>query len=87
MQLRDRIGIVTAGASGMGRAGVLRFAAEGAAVAVVDIDFLNGAVVRVAGEHGLRAPVNAALVELVHGVERTGAFVSPADVAARVPIA
>ncbi|MWB79359.1 SDR family oxidoreductase [Pseudooceanicola sp. 216_PA32_1] len=38
MQLRDRIGIVTAGASGMGRAGVLRFAAEGAAVAVVDID-------------------------------------------------
>jgi NAD(P)-dependent dehydrogenase (short-subunit alcohol dehydrogenase family) len=33
-----KIGIVTAGASGMGRAGCLRFAREGASVAVVDID-------------------------------------------------
>ncbi len=38
MRMADRFGIVTAGASGMGRAGALRFAAEGAAVAVVDID-------------------------------------------------
>jgi NAD(P)-dependent dehydrogenase (short-subunit alcohol dehydrogenase family) len=38
MRLKDKIGIVTAAASGMGRAGALRFAAEGAAVAVVDID-------------------------------------------------
>jgi NAD(P)-dependent dehydrogenase (short-subunit alcohol dehydrogenase family) len=36
--MKDKIGIVTAAASGMGRAGVLRFAREGAAVAVVDID-------------------------------------------------
>ena len=35
MRMADRFGIVTAGASGMGRAGALRFAAEGAAVAVV----------------------------------------------------
>jgi NAD(P)-dependent dehydrogenase (short-subunit alcohol dehydrogenase family) len=38
MRLKDKIGIVTAAASGMGRAGALRFAAEGAAVAVVDLD-------------------------------------------------
>ena len=38
MRLTNKIGIVTAAASGMGRAGALRFAAEGAAVAVVDRD-------------------------------------------------
>src|SRR5579864_1612876 len=38
MRLLNKIGIVTAAASGMGRAGALRFAKEGAAVGVVDID-------------------------------------------------
>jgi len=38
MRMADRFGIITAGASGMGRAGALRFAAEGAAVAVVDLN-------------------------------------------------
>jgi NAD(P)-dependent dehydrogenase (short-subunit alcohol dehydrogenase family) len=38
MRLAGKIGVVTAAASGMGRAGALRFAIEGAAVAVVDID-------------------------------------------------
>jgi NAD(P)-dependent dehydrogenase (short-subunit alcohol dehydrogenase family) len=38
MRLEGKIGIVTAAASGMGRAGALRFAEEGAAVAVVDVD-------------------------------------------------
>jgi NAD(P)-dependent dehydrogenase (short-subunit alcohol dehydrogenase family) len=38
MRMADRFGIVTAAASGMGRAGAIRFAAEGAAVAVVDLD-------------------------------------------------
>ncbi|MBP0491803.1 SDR family NAD(P)-dependent oxidoreductase [Pararoseomonas indoligenes] len=38
MRLQGKIGLVTAAASGMGRAGVLRFAREGAAVAVVDRD-------------------------------------------------
>lgn len=38
MRLLNKIGIVTAAASGMGRAGALRFAREGAAVAVVDLD-------------------------------------------------
>jgi NAD(P)-dependent dehydrogenase (short-subunit alcohol dehydrogenase family) len=37
-RLSNRLGIVTAAASGMGRAGALRFAAEGARVAVVDLD-------------------------------------------------
>jgi NAD(P)-dependent dehydrogenase (short-subunit alcohol dehydrogenase family) len=38
MRLQGKIGIVTAAASGMGRAGALRFAREGAAVAAVDLD-------------------------------------------------
>jgi len=37
MRLNNKIGIVTAAASGMGRAGALRFAKEGASVAVVDL--------------------------------------------------
>jgi NAD(P)-dependent dehydrogenase (short-subunit alcohol dehydrogenase family) len=38
MRLANKIGIVTAAASGMGRAGAIRFAAEGASVAVVDLN-------------------------------------------------
>ena len=38
MRLANKIGIVTAAASGMGRAGAVRFAREGASVAVVDRD-------------------------------------------------
>src|SRR5512138_1860602 len=38
MRMDDKVGIVTAAASGMGRAGALRFAREGASVAVVDVD-------------------------------------------------
>lgn len=38
MRLRDKIGIVTAAGSGMGRAGAIRFAREGAAVTVVDLN-------------------------------------------------
>ncbi len=37
MRLAGKIGIVTAAGSGMGRAGALRFAREGAQVAVVDV--------------------------------------------------
>ena len=37
MRMENKIGIVTAAASGMGRAGALRFAQEGAAVGVVDV--------------------------------------------------
>lgn len=38
MRMRNKVGLVTAAGSGMGRAGALRFAAEGAAVAVADRD-------------------------------------------------
>lgn len=38
MRLQNKVGIVTAAGSGMGRAGALRFAREGASVVVVDLD-------------------------------------------------
>jgi NAD(P)-dependent dehydrogenase (short-subunit alcohol dehydrogenase family) len=38
MRLEGKIGLVTAAASGMGRAGALRFAREGACVGVADVD-------------------------------------------------
>src|ERR1700692_4445687 len=38
MRLQNKIGIVTAAGSGMGRAGAVRFAQEGASVAVVDLN-------------------------------------------------
>jgi 2-dehydropantoate 2-reductase len=50
-----------------------------------EIDYLNGAVVAAASKLGREAPVNAAIVELVHEVERTGEFLTPEQVAARIP--
>ena len=38
MRMQNKLGMVTAAASGMGRAGAICFAREGAAVAVVDVD-------------------------------------------------
>ncbi len=56
MRLPGKVGIVTAAASGMGRAGALRFACEGAAVAVVDRDETRStAVVREITDAGGRA--------------------------------
>lgn len=49
-----------------------------------EIDYLNGAVVLAAERVGRSAPVNAALVALVHEVERTGAFRPPEEVVLRV---
>ena len=48
-----------------------------------EIDHLAGAVVRTAHRLGREAPVNQLLVELVHEVERSGAFLAPEDVARR----
>ncbi len=45
MRMTNKIGLVTAAASGMGRAGAIRFAAEGAAVGVADIDAAGVAAV------------------------------------------
>ena len=41
MRLKDKICIVTGSASGIGRAIVERFAAEGAKVAIADINIAN----------------------------------------------
>jgi 2-dehydropantoate 2-reductase len=51
---------------------------------LTEIDYLNGAVVRRAHTVGLPAPVNSALVSLVHEVEGTGTFLSPTDVSERL---
>jgi 2-dehydropantoate 2-reductase len=50
-----------------------------------EIDYLNGAVVAAAGRAGLAAPINAAIVALVHEVEETGRFLPADEVVARVP--
>jgi 2-dehydropantoate 2-reductase len=49
-----------------------------------EIDYLNGAVVDAATSAGTTAPVNAAIVALVHEVENTGTFLSPAEVVSRL---
>ncbi|WP_439565692.1 ketopantoate reductase family protein [Microcella sp.] len=49
-----------------------------------EVDAINGAVVALGATHGVPTPVNAALVALVHEVERSGAFVRPTDAAVRV---
>lgn len=51
---------------------------------LTEIDFLNGAVVDAAVAGGIAAPINEQIVELVHEVERTGVFLTPEEVAARV---
>jgi NAD(P)-dependent dehydrogenase (short-subunit alcohol dehydrogenase family) len=64
MELADKVAVVTAGGSGIGRATSLRFAAEGAAVAVVDIDgeAATGTVeaIEAAGGSGSAHPVDCA---------------------------
>jgi NAD(P)-dependent dehydrogenase (short-subunit alcohol dehydrogenase family) len=52
-ELQGKVAVVTGGASGLGRAMVERFAAEGAAVVVADIDDATGAAL--AGALGERA--------------------------------
>ncbi|TAJ48997.1 MAG: ketopantoate reductase family protein [Herbiconiux sp.] len=53
---------------------------------LTEIDHLNGAVVAEAAKAGLEAPVNAALVALVHDVERTAHFLTPAEVTRATPL-
>jgi 2-dehydropantoate 2-reductase len=49
-----------------------------------EVDYLNGAVVAAATRLGRTAPVNAAIVDLVHEVERKREFLTPEQVAARI---
>ncbi|GAB3123959.1 ketopantoate reductase family protein [Glaciibacter psychrotolerans] len=51
-----------------------------------EIDFLNGAIVREATAAGLPAPINTLLTALVHEVERSGAFLTPAAVLTRADV-
>ncbi|WP_223695112.1 ketopantoate reductase family protein [Leifsonia poae] len=51
---------------------------------ITEIDYLNGAVVDEATQLGRTAPINAALVELVHEVERTRAFLDAPAVTTRL---
>ena len=51
---------------------------------LTEIDFLNGAVAAAAADHGLAAPINAALVAMVHEVEQSGRFLTADEVVARV---
>lgn len=39
-----------------------------------EIDYINGEIVKLAQENGLKAPLNERIVELVHQVENTGKF-------------
>jgi NAD(P)-dependent dehydrogenase (short-subunit alcohol dehydrogenase family) len=80
MELRDAVTIVTGGASGIGRAGALRFAAEGAKVCVVDLQVAaaeeTAATIRATGgtaiavaanvgdEHQVEAAVDRTRLEL-----------------------
>jgi len=45
LRMQGKVGLITAAGSGMGRAGALRLAREGAKVAVVDIDAANAQLV------------------------------------------
>ncbi|MBB5634071.1 2-dehydropantoate 2-reductase [Cryobacterium mesophilum] len=49
-----------------------------------EIDFLNGAIVDAGTAVGVPTPINAALVRLVHEVERTGVFLDAAEIVAEV---
>ncbi len=50
---------------------------------LTEIDFLNGAVVAAAEEAGISTPINSTIVDLVHEVETSGRFATPAEVVAR----
>ena len=50
-----------------------------------EVDAINGAIVALGAQHGVPTPVSAALVAIVHEVEHSGLFLSPAHVAARIP--
>jgi NAD(P)-dependent dehydrogenase (short-subunit alcohol dehydrogenase family) len=63
MRMANKIGIVTAAASGMGRAGAVRFAKEGAAVGVVDKAGVEAVVAEIKAAGGKALPIVADLIK------------------------
>ncbi len=49
-----------------------------------EVDYLNGEIARLGQQTGKPAPINARLVELLHEVEKTGEFLSMAELRKRV---
>jgi 2-dehydropantoate 2-reductase len=45
-----------------------------------EVDFINGQIVRLAQEHGIPAPLNRRIVEMVHELEERGGFFTRDDV-------
>ena len=70
MSFEDKVALVTGGASGLGRATALRFAKEGAAVAVVDVNEVGGQqTVQTIGKDGGKAVFIRADVSSLTDVE------------------
>lgn len=69
IDLDERLGVIhdVLGTSGLGVASML---ADVHARRRTEIDTINGAVVRAAGEFGIPVPLNRAMVSLMHGLER-----------------
>ena len=51
-----------------------------------EIDYLNGEIVNIGKERGIPTPVNSAVVDLIHQVESTGNFLTPADLSQKLSI-
>ena len=89
MQLRDRVAVVTGGASGIGRALCRRFAREGArGVVVADLDAAGARAVAqeigglaVATDVGVEAQVQALIAEVTQRYGRIDLFCSNAGIA------
>ena len=94
MRLANKVAIVTGGASGIGRATVLKFVAEGAKVAILDIEgqaelankliaevqAAGGAAMFAAANVANRAQVEAALEAVVKQFGRLDALVANAGI-------
>jgi NAD(P)-dependent dehydrogenase (short-subunit alcohol dehydrogenase family) len=83
--LKEKVALVTGGASGIGRATALLFASSGAAVSVVDLDEAGGAAVarEITGAGGRALFVNAdvsSAADCQRAVERTVAALGGLDI-------
>jgi NAD(P)-dependent dehydrogenase (short-subunit alcohol dehydrogenase family) len=78
MRLQGKLAVVTAGASGMGRAGALLFAREGAKVAIIDVN--EAAAIQVADEIAAAGGAAYAIrADLSNGQECRGSVAEAAE--------